>query len=199
MKATLPAPVAPACAPAGDETLPERWTQLLVEAQAGNRDALDVLLREMLPWLVCVVRASLRNDADVWDVVQETLLRLYQSLGTFDPHRGGVRGWVRRIARNQITDLHRRVARHPLEPLGEMDPCDNRTEPASAQQEDTRAELRQALTTLNPADRAVLILRYDCDLGYKELGQVLGIPLSTAATRLQRSIRYLRGRLRKTE
>jgi RNA polymerase sigma-70 factor (ECF subfamily) len=170
-----------------------------VRAQAGDLAALDQLLREMLPWLFFIARAALRNDADAWDVVQETVLRLYQGLATFNPRKGSARTWAGRIARNQIIDLIRAQTRRRQEPLDNHDLGSNRDDPATAAEvEESRIAVTQALNSLRAADRTAIVLRYDGGLSYDELGHALQVPVGTAATRIHRGIKLLRDRLRKT-
>jgi RNA polymerase sigma-70 factor (ECF subfamily) len=175
----------------------DRWSALLAGAAAGDRTALDLLLRELLPWTFVVARSALGDEADAWDVAQETALRLCQSAPTYDPCRSSARTWVGRIVRNQVIDVLRRRSKRRLQGLGSHDPGSDRDDPATAAE---RAEecglVRQALGALKPAERAALLLRYEAGLSYAELGQALGVPFGTAATRVHRGIASLRARLR---
>jgi RNA polymerase sigma-70 factor (ECF subfamily) len=175
------------------------WSELLHEAQAGNRAALDLLLNELVPWLFILVRAAGVNEADAWDVVQESVLRLCQGIARFNPSRGGVRNWVARIARNLAIDLWRRQTRRRVVPLSAVELGSDRYDPALlAEREEDRTVLRHAVNDLKPEERAVVSLRYDDDLSYEELSKKLQIPIGTAGTRVHRAITSLRGRLRQT-
>ena len=79
-------------------------------AQAGDAEAYQRLLRELLPWVRGVVHRRLGADAAGDDVVQEVLLRIHTARHTYRPERP-LLPWVGAIARNASIDLARRRAR----------------------------------------------------------------------------------------
>ena len=91
-------------------------TQLIQRARAGDREALEALLRqqegELREWLGYRIGADLGTRLDVEDALQETLTRAVASFGKFE-HRGAgaLRAWLRAIGEHVIlraTDLRRR-------------------------------------------------------------------------------------------
>src|SRR4051795_4154467 len=79
----------------------------LADAQAGDRRALDELVAGWLPLVYNVVGRALNGHADVDDVVQETMLRAVDNLGSLrDPD--SFRSWLVAIAMRQIRDRARR-------------------------------------------------------------------------------------------
>jgi RNA polymerase sigma-70 factor (ECF subfamily) len=172
------------------------WTRLLVLAQGGNRTALDLLLKEVRPWLLARLKRQAPRGADVEDAVQETLLRLYLKLDRFDPQRGSARSWITRLARNCRCDLGRKAFRRRMAPLGDWEGGSEREDPARLwQNAEERARVRLAVETLPATEQAALRLRYSDDASYKEVGATLGMALSTAVARIARSQQVLRERL----
>jgi RNA polymerase sigma factor (sigma-70 family) len=133
-------------------------------ARAGDPDALDEVASAYLPLVYTIVRRSLRQSADVDDVVQETMLQLVRGLGSLrDPER--LRAWVVAVTVNQIRD-HQRSA-HTLRP---QVPFDERVEIPDPRGEfvehtliqldvsEQRRETQQAAQWLDPDHRELLTL-----------------------------------------
>ena len=89
---------------------PERWRAFMRAAQAGDAEAYQRLLHELLPFVRGVVQARLGPDAGSDDVVQEVLLRIHNARHTYRPEHP-LLPWVRAIARNASIDRARRRAR----------------------------------------------------------------------------------------
>ncbi|MBK6019164.1 sigma-70 family RNA polymerase sigma factor, partial [Streptomyces sp. MBT53] len=84
-----------------------QWHSTIEAAQAGDRRALDELVAGWLPLVYNVVGRALNGHADVDDVVQETMLRAVDHLGSLrDPD--SFRSWLVAIAMRQIRDRARR-------------------------------------------------------------------------------------------
>lgn len=86
----------------------------MAAAQAGERLAYERLLREILPFVRAIVRRQCRHDADVEEMVQETLLTVHRVRHTYDPARPFC-PWLAAIASRRAVDgLRRRtrLARH---------------------------------------------------------------------------------------
>ena len=124
------------------------------------------------------------------DVVQETMVRAWESMGTF---RGdaSTRTWVLRIAHNTaISALRRRrdraVAPEDLpEHAGGDDPSDRATGRANL------AAVRTALDALDEVSRSIVVLREVEGLSYQQIADTLDVPVPTVKTRLLRARRAL--------
>lgn len=135
-----------------------------------------------------------RNRADAEDVVQETLLRAFRSLGTFDGRYP--RAWLLTILRNAERNRHRR--RRP-ELLSDPDMAEDlgpRTESdeveVSAEQHEFTDFVAQAVEQLPDGFREVVELVDINGLSYQEAAEVLGVPIGTVMSRLHRARRRLR-------
>jgi RNA polymerase sigma-70 factor, ECF subfamily len=135
-----------------------------------------------------------RNTQDAEDVVQEAYLRAFRFSGGF---RGGnARTWLLKIVRNTCyTWLHQNRAQQVTDPFDEQ----VHTEAAESQDPETlllrKAEgqlLNQALEELPTVFREVLVLLEIEGLSYKEIAEVLGIPIGTVMSRLARARHRLR-------
>lgn len=161
--------------------------ELLIAARAGDRRALDSLLRTQYDRLYAVTRRILGNDADAADATQEALIAVMRGLPTFDA-RARFSTWTYRIAVNAALDELRRRGRRATP--GEFD--ESQATPL-APGPDTgpdsvadRLDVDAALHHLPPDFRAAVVLRDLCGLDYAEIGDVLGIPPGTVRSRIAR-------------
>ncbi|MFD9903547.1 sigma-70 family RNA polymerase sigma factor [Streptomyces sp. NPDC059063] len=128
------------------------------------------------------------------EVVQEVFLRAWRASDSFDSSRGSVRTWLYAIARNAIVDARRRRDARP--PAAREDTAGRGSADADVDPYDrllARIELREALDRLRPEHREVVIEVYFLGRSCADLADELGIPASSARSRLYHGIRALRG------
>ncbi|MEV0568325.1 sigma-70 family RNA polymerase sigma factor [Dactylosporangium sp. NPDC050588] len=171
-------------------------TDLVLAAQAGDRQAVDELVAAGLPLVYTIVRRALDGHADIDDVVQDTMLRAVRQLPALHQPES-FRAWLAAIAVHQVsTHLHRRgTAARRMAPLEEAAEVPD----AAAEVEDVtglrlelsgqRRQVRRAAHWLDPADRALLPLWWleiAGVLSRTELAGALGVSVAHAAVRVQR-------------
>ncbi|MCD9195158.1 sigma-70 family RNA polymerase sigma factor [Streptomyces albireticuli] len=128
------------------------------------------------------------------EVVQEVFLRAWRASDSFDSSRGTPRTWLYAIARNVIVDARRRREARP--PAARAEEAGREGAGADADPYDrllARIELREALDRLRPEHREVVIEVYFLGRSCADLAGELGIPASSARSRLYHGIRALRG------
>jgi RNA polymerase sigma-70 factor, ECF subfamily len=157
---------------------------LLSAAQAGDRGALDELLRRHIDYIHAVCRRLAGNDADGDDATQEALLAIARGIGRFDG-RSSLRTWLYRVATNACLDELRRRARRPVTGLPEME-ADVGDGPSVADTVADRITLDEALLTLPPEFRAAVVLRDVVGMDYAEIAATLAIPPGTVRSRIAR-------------
>ncbi|NNE65673.1 MAG: sigma-70 family RNA polymerase sigma factor [Pyrinomonadaceae bacterium] len=127
------------------------------------------------------------------DLTQEVFVRIYKTLGQFDPDQGNLANWLMRLARNRIIDDYRHRQRNPQNSMA--DTVDKhsfhlRAVGISAHREVERKELRgqvqEGIDKLPPDLRTCVILRDIEELSYKEIVEVLQIPEGTVKSRINR-------------
>ncbi|SES16741.1 RNA polymerase sigma factor, sigma-70 family [Streptomyces sp. yr375] len=173
-----------------DAEAARHWRATVAEAQAGDRQALDELVAGWLPLVYNVVGRALNGHADVDDVVQETMLRAVDNLGSLrDPD--SFRSWLVAIAMRQIRD---RARRRTTQRLDESVPQDDAADFAELtvlrlQLEGQRREVAEAVRWLDDEDRQLLSLWWlevAGELTRRELAAAVGISRQHAAVRVQR-------------
>jgi RNA polymerase sigma-70 factor (ECF subfamily) len=135
-----------------------------------------------------------RNTQDAEDVVQEAYLRAFRFFGGF--HGGNARAWLLKIVRNTCyTWLHQNRAHQATDLFDEQihtDVAESRNPETLLLQRADGQLLNQALEELPTDFREVLVLLELEGLSYKEIAEVLGIPMGTVMSRLARARRRLR-------
>jgi RNA polymerase sigma factor (sigma-70 family) len=171
-------------------------TDLVVAAQAGDQRALDELVATHLPLVYTLVRRALSGDADVDDVVQETMLRALRELPMLRMP-DSFRPWLVAIAMRQVsTHLRRRsAATDRTTPLDELP---GGTDPEAEfegltllrlEVSEQRRQVARASRWLDPDDRALLSLWWlevAGELSRTELAAAMGMGTAHAAVRVQR-------------
>ncbi|MFF4274700.1 RNA polymerase sigma factor [Streptomyces sp. NPDC001536] len=167
-----------------------QWRDTIAAAQAGDRQALDDLVAGWLPLVYNIVGRALNGHADVDDVVQETMLRAVDNLGSLrDPD--SFRSWLVAIAMRQIRDrARRRTAPAPLAEAAAGDAADfAELTVLRLQLEGQRREVAEAVRWLDDEDRQLLSLWWlevAGELTRRELAAAAGINRQHAAVRVQR-------------
>jgi RNA polymerase sigma-70 factor (ECF subfamily) len=138
-------------------------------------------------WRYVVALTGSTVDAD--DVVQETLLRAWRRPRLLAEEPSGVRSWMFTVARNLVID-DARSARRRRE-LGMADTPDRAVLDRTDQVLD-RMLIADALTSLSPEHRAVIVTAYFGGRNTSELAEELGIPEGTVKSRLHYGLRALR-------
>jgi RNA polymerase sigma-70 factor (ECF subfamily) len=175
--------------------------ELIEEYRSGNKAAFTTLVeryqRELYHFLVRFVG----NRAAAEDVFQEAFLQVHQSLEMFDTQRR-FRPWLFTIAANKARDLMRSQSRRPTTPLqASIDSHDDDggqfidLMQASANLPDKpleRQETQQAVQKIimaMPAHlREIVLLSYFHQFPYKQIADILGIPLGTVKSRLHAAV-----------
>jgi len=177
--------------PATDET------ELIRKAKRGDREAFGILVERYQRRVVGVALAVVHNPEDALELAQETFVRAYENLASFES-RSSFSTWLYRIAANLAIDLHRRERRHSFvrgeEADSEIDRLPSPTGDSFAEYSrgELNRRLRAALEELTPEHRAVILLREVEGLSYDEISDILHCPRGTIMSRLH----YARNRLR---
>jgi RNA polymerase sigma-70 factor (ECF subfamily) len=183
--------------------------QLLEAYRVGDKLVFKQLVeryqRELFHFLV----RFLGDRAAAEDVFQETFLQVHQSADQFDLERR-FRPWLFTIAANKARDLMRSQARRPTSPLqASISPGDDDSGqfmdlmqsddpmPSEPMEKEELQHLVQG-AVMNMPDhlREILLLSYFHQFPYKQIGDILNIPLGTVKSRLHAAVAYFADRWR---
>ena len=159
-------------------------------AVGGDVECFVALCHRHYATLVAVARAVLRDAHLAEDAAQEALAIACQRLSTLkEPRRFGA--WLVTICRNEANHILRRRPR--VERLGERDV------PATPHhdQADEIAAIRQAADSLPVESRELLYLRYDNELSYEAIADLLGLTVEAVHGRLRRAKQDVKTRMQR--
>jgi RNA polymerase sigma-70 factor (ECF subfamily) len=144
-----------------------------------------------------ILRLGISRAEDREDILQNTFIKTYMNLNSFDPALA-FSSWIYRIAHNETMSFFRRSKARPQVELGEegaalfAEVADESSDTAAlAERRLAAGELSWALATLAPRERDVLMLRYFEERSYSEIADILELPLGTVSTLIHRAKRSL--------
>ena len=173
-----------------------------MSTQPGARGPDAAFQEHVVPEIGVLYRVALsitRSPADAEDLVQDTLLRAYRGIGSFDGRHP--RAWLLTILRNAQVNRVRRRRPDLMDDPDEVTGRAATTEDESAQPEEAfmagvlDEHLRAALDELPIKFRQVVDLVDVNELSYQEAADALGVPMGTVMSRLSRARRRLRDHL----
>ncbi len=182
--------------------------QLVGQILAGDRDAFALLVERYKRGIANFIGAGVRSSSDVADLTQETFLRAYAHLGTYNPELGRFSTWLYHIARNVVRTFLGRSQRRPVAAeLGEDRTLENSLPDASADADpmggvlrsEAEAEVRAALADLPERTRTVLALRYYDNMDYQSIATTMGLSLGNVKTLIHRGKLALAQKFRERE
>lgn len=169
---------------------------------AGDRAAFALLMRRHNRRLYRMARATLRNDADAEDALQDAYLHAYRSMNQF---RGDSQlfTWLSRLVLNECFGHLRRTARRQnvipmvespdfIEPADAMVTRDHNAPDQALARSQVRALLESKLDELPELFRVVFVLRSIEEMSVEETAQCLSIPEATVRSRHFRARSMLR-------
>ena len=164
---------------------------LIQQARQEDAAAWEVLVRRHQEAAFRLAYLLLRDPAAAEDVAQESFVRAYLALDTFDEERP-FKPWLLQITRNLAKTRLRSLSRYwamMKRWWQEQDPVAEPTHISRAES----ALLWQAVQQLRPKAQEVVYLRYFLELSEAETAAALDIPAGTVKSRLHRALQQLKG------
>jgi RNA polymerase sigma-70 factor, ECF subfamily len=177
--------------------------QLLSSYRHGDQHAFGKLVKRYERELYLFLVRFLGDRAAAEDVFQEAFLQVHQSIDQFDASKR-FRPWLFTIAANKARDLLRSNARRPTSPLeASISPGDEESgkyidlmrsatelpdEPLARKELSQRVQ--RAVMGMPGHLREILLLSYFHGFAYKQIGDILDIPLGTVKSRLHAAVAF---------
>lgn len=181
---------------------------LVAGLQAGDARAFETLVRRHTAPLLRLARRFLGNEEDARDALQDAMVAVYRSIGTFEGN-SMLSTWLHRIVVNACLMKLRAKRRRPdetdieallpsfLDDGHQTEPSTPWTETAESmlEREETRALVHESIAKLPDAYRIVLHLRDIEEMSTEETAEILGITRNAVKIRLHRARQALRALL----
>ena len=158
--------------------------------QEGNTEDFGMLMDRYVHKLSRYGRKFLSNDDHIEDMVQEIFIKAYEHIQSFDSNQK-FSPWIYRIAHNTYANELRRKSRIPVS-FFDFDvlvsyAVDTNTPEHEQERQEMKKIVDQGLEQLPSRYREIVILYYIDDFGYKEISDILHIPIGTVGVRLRRA------------
>ncbi|GAA4572603.1 sigma-70 family RNA polymerase sigma factor [Planotetraspora kaengkrachanensis] len=174
---------------------PPELDDLLRQVARGDRDAFEQVYAQVAGPVFGMVLRVVRDRAQSEEVTQEALVEVWRAAARYDPDRGSAMAWVMTIAHRRAIDRVRsaqagadretRVARMDVHR-----PFDEVAESVAARLEQER--LRRCLGGLTDLQRESVTFAYYGGYSYREVSELLKVPLATVKTRMRDGLIRLR-------
>jgi RNA polymerase sigma-70 factor, ECF subfamily len=177
--------------------VPREDERLLEGLRTGAPEAYEQLIDAYQQPVYNLVYHLMDDPSETADVVQEVFLKIFRNVGSFRGN-SSLKTWIYRISFNEAHNHRRWFSRHKKQEVG----LEKDDEESLSLQEvlqdpgrsafdlmcdvETQSLVEEALTTLNPAFRAAVVLRDIEDLSYEEIAEVLQVSLGTVKSRILR-------------
>ncbi|MEO5635297.1 MAG: RNA polymerase sigma factor [Candidatus Paceibacterota bacterium] len=187
----------------------EKDIEIVELYKKGNEAVLKTLFdRYISPLYNFVSRIANKNDAA--DIVQETFIKVWKNIGSFDPRKASFKTWIFTISRNTATDFLRKkksILFSDLDNSSQSDegsynnsfveniPDESLLPPESLQKIQDKEFLNKVLENLSAQSREILALHYQEEMTFAEIGEILEQPLNTVKSKHRRAILELRKNL----
>ena len=172
--------------------------ELVAEALGGNALSFQLLIERYQERIFALARHYTKSAVEVEDIVQDTFLKTYRRLETFQ-RQSSFSTWLYRIAVNTALDYLKRAGRSPVSVVEdpELSASPVRAQAGSGvavaapdaamKREEIARITREVLDELPEIFRTVLVLREFEDMAYQDMADVLGISIGTVESRLYRA------------
>jgi RNA polymerase sigma-70 factor, ECF subfamily len=151
-------------------------------------------MREHQSMVFSIARRIVRDPSLAEEIAQDVFLKLYNELPSLASEEHVVR-WLRQVTVHRSIDEARRRLGRPQDHAAMSFADPKVAEPAAAVQESDpwlKERLGQKIAALPLMPRTVIVLRYQEDMGPEEIAELLGMPLATVKSHLQRALKVLR-------
>jgi len=167
---------------------------LLAGLAAGDTEAAAAFLRRFQRRVYGLALTIVGDPATAEDVAQEAFLRAWRHAASYDARRGRVLTWLLTVTRNVAIDVIRLRRAEPLDPevLGARLQLEAGREQTEQSQIAERERLRAALATIPAEQRRAVVLAAYFGRTAREIGELEGIPVGTAKTRIRTGMIGLR-------
>lgn len=179
--------------------------KLISLARGGDQKAFETLLKKYRNLVYHVMFKMVRNPQEAEDLCQEAFIKAFNALSSFN-EEFAFSTWLMKIATNNCIDYlrKRKLRTYSIdEPLQYKDeqvqvelPDHDPTPDKQLLNEERRKLINQAIQSLPPRYRHVIILRHQEEKSYEDIAEILKLPLGTVKARIFRAREMLNKKIR---
>lgn len=165
--------------------------ELIIRAKKGDKEAFNSLIENNLPKLYKIARAKLREDADIEDAIQETMVKAYLQIYKLKD-KNKFDYWITKILVNECNNIYRKRKVIYVK-------YDDVISPVNIEYDtnlDNKIIYSQIMNLLEPEDRIIMVLYYSDGYTTKQISKILNTNENTIKGRLKRAKESLREKMK---
>ena len=162
--------------------------------QKGDNTGLTEIYEAYISYIYAVIRAVVKNKENAEDLTAEFFIKLWNMADQYKAGSGH-KTWMTVIARNMAIDFMRKAGREQLtEEVPEASAADAASGTAGSLENDVvgRMKCTETVQKLPETERQIMTMKLAGQMTFKEIADVLGIPMGTVTWKYQNSLEKLR-------
>lgn len=182
-----------------------QFFQCMGRIKEGDKNALKDIYEAYMPYLYSYVFQMIKSRENAEDIISDFFLKLWKLADDYEPKKGH-KSWMIQIVRNMTIDFLRKHKREDLTDFSSEDSYEEERgygkaasamakEAANGTEEEkiiSDLSFTEALETLKESERQIVHLKIAGELTFKEIGQLLQLPMGTVTWKYQNAIKKLR-------
>lgn len=171
--------------------MPSDPKELVEAAKKGDKDAFGEIYRLFLSRIYRFVYYLVYDEALAEDITQDTFIKAWKAMPKFSLEKGTIQAYLFTIARNSVIDNQRKKKDISLEGVVANFEGSENLERSYIDGEE-RSMVREALSSLDGAEKQVVVLRYFEEFSYAEIAHVVGKNEGTIRVKVHRALAKLK-------
>lgn len=164
----------------------------IAAVRAGDQQAYAQIINKYKNPLYATILRMTKHPQDAQDLVQEAFIKVYKQLDKYEA-KGSFSSWFYRVAINHCMDAFR-TKQYQMKPVEvDEEQVVNPTHPEIIfMKKEQQRQLERLLQTLPDDERMIILLRYNNELSYEEIAEMMEVPISTVRNKLHRAKKKMR-------
>ena len=165
--------------------------ELVLALKQNERAAFDFLYDHYSGALFNIISKTLRDEERAADVLQESFLKIWKNIASYNPEKGRLFTWIMNIARNGAIDAIRVEGRKPvMDDIEDVKVLNERDKYEDLQA--SSSEMRAIVNMLRPERKILIDMAYFQGYTHEEISEELSIPLGTVKSRIRTALHELK-------
>jgi RNA polymerase sigma-70 factor (ECF subfamily) len=165
--------------------------ELVLALKRNEQTAFEFLYDHYSGALFNIISKTLRDEERAADVLQESFLKIWKNIASYNPEKGRLFTWIMNIARNGAIDAARAEGRKPA-----MDDIENRAvlneRDVYEDSQTVSSEMKAIVDMLRPERKILIDMAYFQGYTHEEISEELSIPLGTVKSRIRTALHELK-------
>ncbi len=165
--------------------------ELVAALKRNERSAFEFLYDHYSGALFNIISKTLKDEEKAADVLQESFLKIWKNIASYNPEKGRLFTWIMNIARNGAIDAVRAEGRKPA-----MDDIENTVvlneKDTYEDSQTVSSDMKAIVNMLRPERKILIDMAYFQGYTHEEISEELSIPLGTVKSRIRTALQELK-------